>query len=753
MTQDTFQQAIERFRDAKEAFREQRDRMLEDAKFSNPADPQQWDELATRIRGKGPDGARPCLTLDHTNQYIRQVVNDCRQNKPGLSALPASSGSNQQVAEAIEGMFRHIEYRSRAQIAYDTAVEHAARMGLGWIRVMPEVVNAKLNFQEVRICRVHNPLSITPDPGWVEADGMDIMWGFVESTLAKKTFLSLYPGKDTTPFDTKGAGSNWFQENTVRIAEYLEVVEKKQSRMVVRLPDGSRRDVSEDEYWDVAKEIGTQPLLESDYMGSERRVLWRKMNGNEILEETTFPSRWTGLVPVIGNELWIDEKRYLSGMVRSMMEGQRAYNYERSAWIEAVALQPKAPYEAAAESIAGFEDDWGNSNRSNKAVLTWNARDEDGNELPKPTRMAPPNLPAAFAQGAQFADNDIQASVGMYRAALGAPTAEHSGIAIRQKRQEGDTANFHFTDNLARSIEMVGRIVVDMLPRLYDEKREAHILGLDGDVKPVTIDPKGDAYSKRPDGAVSINLGSGDYEVRVKAGPSYTSLREEASDGLQQLMSGDPALAAVVAPIWARMQDWPEADKLAKALLAMAPPPVQQALADDQVGDDPEKLKQQLLQAQQQLQHMQGLVQQAGDQLQQAQTEAKQAQVEGLAKAAQLKIDQFKAETERLKVLGAGMTEPQVQALIEQALRQAFAMGAPDGSQGGQTPPPQAQQAATTPPQPELPTGAFRNAPNGPPNTPDAVHPLEHPTPTPGAAGAPHNEPPQGGFSLPEGPQ
>ena len=750
MTQDTFQQAIERYRDAKEAFREQRDRMLEDAKFSNPADPKQWDDLAKRIRTAGPDGARPCLTLDHTNQYIRQVVNDCRQNKPGLEALPASSGARQKVATAIEGMFRHIEYRSRAQIAYDTSVEHAARMGLGWIRVMPELVNAKLNFQEVRICRVHNPLSVTPDPNWVEPDGMDIMWGFVESALAKQAFKKLYPGKDDTSWDTKSAGSNWFQENTVRVAEYLEVIEKKQSRLVVRMPDGSRRDVSEDEYWSVAKEIGTQPLLESDYMGTDRTVRWLKMNGNEILEETTFPSRWTGLVPVIGNEIWIDEKRYLSGMVRSMMEAQRAYNYERSAWVEAVALQPKQPFEAAAEAIAGYEDEWAQSNRSNKAVLPWNAFDEDGNALPKPGRLTPPNMPAAFAQGAQFADNDLQASVGMYRASIGAQAPEVSGVALRQKRSESDTANFHFTDNLGRSIEMVGRIVVDMLPRLYDEKREAHILGIDGDATPVVIDPKGDAYTERPDGTTTINLGTGDYDVRVKAGPSYASLREEASDGLTQLMQGQPAIAAIVAPIWARMQDWPEADKLAKALLAMAPPPVQQALSEDQKQDDPEVLKQQLQQCEQQLQHMQGLVQQAGDQLQQAQTEAKQAHIDGLQKAAQLKIDQFKAETDRLKVLGAGMTKQQVQVLIAQAIAQAFSLGGPDGAKAGQPSPAQAMSAPAGPVQPELPTGAFRNAPNGPPNTPDALHPLEHPIPAaPGAA--PANQPPQGGFSSPEG--
>lgn len=724
--QDAFQSAIEAYSDAQEAFRQQRDRMKEEAEFSNPADLKQWDQAALNIRTKGPGGARPCLTLDHTNQYIQQVVNACRQNRPGLEAFAASGGARVKVAQAIEGLFRHIEYRSRASIAYDTAVDHAARMSLGWIRVMPEVVNPKLNFQEVRISRVHNPLAVTPYPGWSEPDGMDLEGVFIEKNMTRKAFKDTYPGKSETPFDKSAAGASWFQEKMIRVAEHLKVVEKQQQRLIIRMPDGTQRDVDSDEYWLAAKEIGTQPMLENDYMGTNRIVTWQVMSGAEILSESVFPSRWTGMIPVIGNEVWIDEKRFLSGLTRAMMPAQRAYNYERSAYIEVVALQPKAPIQAAAESIAGYEDEYASANQVNKAYLPWNAYNEDGTRAnPKPERMAPPSMPTAFAQGAQFADNDIQASIGMYRASLGAPAPEVSGVALRQKRQEGDTANFHIPDNLNRSVEMVGRTVVDMLPRVYDEKREAHILGLDGEVKPVIIDPKGDAYSERPDGATSINLGTGDYDVRVKAGPSYTSLREEASDSLNDLMKGDPALAAVVAPIWARMQDWPESDKLSKALLAMAPPQVQAALADDDKQDDPEVLKQQLQQCQQQLQHMQQAVEAAGQQLQEANADkakvaadGQKARLDALTKAAQINVDKYQAETARLAVLAPAMQAPAVAALMKRMLGEV--LGAPpltgnDGA-GLQKLAGPAQDANTTP-------QGVGGAPPGPLSPPEPPEP------------------------------
>ena len=96
--------------------------------------------------------------------------------------------------------------------------------------------------------------------------------------------------------------------------------------------------------------------------------------------------------------------------------------------------------------------------------------------------------------------------------------------------------------------------------------------------------------------------------MRVQAGPSYTTLRQEASEGLAQIMS-NPQLAPVVGPIWARMQDWPEADKVAARFRAMLPPQIQQA--ENQGADLPPEaaaimsgLQQQLQAQQQQMQAM-----------------------------------------------------------------------------------------------------------------------------------------------------
>lgn len=741
MTQDTLTAAKERFTDAQEAFRDQRNRMIEDLRFSNPSDPQQWDDRARSIRENGPDGARPCLTLDHTNQYVAQTVNDSRQNKPAMSFMPVSGGARVEVAEALDGIARHIEYQSRAQIAYDTGVEHSARVGLGWWRVVPEVVNESLNYQEIRIKRVHDPLAVLCDPDWAEPDGADIQYGFVTTQLTKAAFKRKYPKAAADTWSTKDIAQGWAAGETLRLCEYFEKVSKSEEKLKVVLPNGTKRLVTEDDYWQVAKEIGTQPMLDGDVSSARvkvkyDKVMWRTMSGVEVLEETEFPSCHIPLVPVIGYELWIEGKRYLCGMVRRMMEAQRAYNYERSAWVETVALQPKAPFLAAAEAVEGHEAEWSRANRANQAYLPWNAYDEEGRQLPKPDRSSPPTIPAAFAQGAQFADMDIQASVGMYRESLGQQSNAKSGKAILARQREGDTANFHYIDNLSRSIERTGRIVLDMITRLYDEPREARILGQDGSTKAVRIDPKGDAYSV--DGEeTSINPSTGTYDVRVKAGPSYTTLRQEASEGLNQMMQGNPQMAAVVGPVWASMQDWPMADKLSKALLSMAPAPVQQALGDESQAEDANKLKQQLQQLEQQAEQMHQMLQMAGQKIQELQSEDKKTTLDGLAKSAALEIDEYKAQTERMKVMAAAIPPEQVAQLAAQLVMQSLQR---EPLQGGEELENSTQEMAGL--EDEEPYG-------GPMGAPPGIHeePGEHPEPQ-----EQPDQPPTGGFSLPAQP-
>jgi len=663
--QDKHARAKKRYEDACEVWGDQHKRMREDLEFSNPADPKQWADDARELRR-----GRVMLTLDRTNQYIVQVVNDARKNKPGITTAPADSKGDPAVAQALDGMFRHIEYRSRAPIAYDTAIDHSARVGLGWLRVVPEVIRADTNEQEICIKRVHDMLSVMT-LGGTEPDGSDITDAFVTSRMPKAEFKRAFPKADASSWTTDG---RWFFEDEVTICEWFYIEEKESNHIRTENDDGEGFTLSEGDYWDLARKVGYAPKVVESFTATERVVHWCKLNGSEVLEETTFPSRWIPVVPVLGFETWIDGKRQLCGVTRRLMESQRAYNYERSALVEAIALQPKAPILVPVSGVEGHDKAWSQLNKGSPSFLPYNHVDAEGNTVPQPARLAPPTFPTAFAQAGQQALADMESAIGMYRANLGAPSNETSGRAIRARQEEGDTATFHFVDNLSRSIEHLGRIVVDMIPRLYDTKRQVRILGNDGAQDAVTIDPKGPAVQRQGKTLVAINPGVGDYDVRVIAGANYTTQRQEAADGITQILQAAPQYTPVLGPALVKLRDWPDAEKYSRMMIAMAPPEVQQAISAAEEGDDnPEQLQQQVSQLQQQLMQMQQQGQQLNDAMgqaaQQMQTlqaenqalkadksiDARKLEVDAELKARELQIDAVRAETERMQAEAAAM--------------------------------------------------------------------------------------------------
>jgi hypothetical protein len=571
VAQDLLVEAKEAYKDAKEDMHEQHARMTEDLLFSNPSEPKQWDENARQLR-KG----RPCLTFDRTNQFVMQVVNDGRQNKPSIKVIPADSDADIDVAEKLNGIIRHIEYVSRAGAAYDMALECAARTGLGWIRVIPQIMRPETNEQEIRIMRVHDPKSVMLQAGWNMQDGSDAKHGFAECMYSIPQFKAMWPKAKAQGWE---GADGWYTDESVRVCEYYKVDETKSNRIVAML-NGKSNTYGEEDYHREARPAGAK--IVSNYTDVQRKVRWIKMSGLEVLEETEFPSQYIPLIPAFGYEMWAEGKRYLCGLPRRLRDQQQYYNYMQSAIVESLAAQPKAPFIVPFEAIEDFEAEWKSLNSSNPAYLPYNSLSADNQPIPAPVRLSPPAFPVAFANTAQIASQDMEAAVGMFKANLGQQSNETSGIAIRKREQQGDTANFHYIDNISRAVERTGMVIVDMIPKVYDKQRQARIVHEDGAHDFVEINPEQKKPArKQGKKVVSINVGIGAYDVRVKTGPAFASLREEQADNLGKIMQAAPETAPILADLWIGSQDWPDAEKAQKRLQAMLPPQIQQMESDE----------------------------------------------------------------------------------------------------------------------------------------------------------------------------
>ena len=630
---DPLHEARERYKQARDYWDKNRSAALDDIRFRAG---DQWPE---NIKTQREKDKRPCLTVDKLNQYVRQIVNDGRQNRPSIKVRPVDSGSDVATAEIFQGLIKHIEDRSNADAAYDTALDNAATCGFGWFRVLTEYAHDNTFDQEICIKRIRNPLSVMVDPQAQEADGSDMKFAFIVEEMPKEDFEATYPGKDTTAFESD---TGWYGDN-ILIAEHWWIEETPNK--VYLLIDGTT--VGEEEY--KALEDAGQSLADRVKESRDipkRVVKYCKMSGKEYLDEPKeWPGKYIPLMVVYGNEIDIEGVVTYSGIIRPAKDAMRLYNYSRSAYAERVALTPKAPWVAAEGQVEAYEQDWRTANTDNHAVLRYTPMSLGGQAVPPPQRTSASDIPAGFAEDMRISEHDIQGAIGMYAASLGAPSNERSGKAIMARQREGDTGTFHYHDNLNRAIRYLGRVLVDLIPKIYDSSRVIRILGYDGTPDQVKIDPNLPTASQKIGMTMFYNLNVGLYDVTITAGPSYNTLRMEAADSMSEMVQANPELMGIIGDLLVKNMDWPGAEEISKRLKLGLIPPVQEALAKENTDKLPPEMQQAIQHFDQVTQQKDQAIHAASDEIERLRKENEALKNSEQAKLLDAQTKQKEAET------------------------------------------------------------------------------------------------------------
>jgi hypothetical protein len=107
---------------------------------------------------------RPCLTINRTQNFINQIVNEQRQQPPAIKVSPVDSGADVEVARIEQGLIRHIETVSDAEEAYMTAFRECVTHGKGFFRILLDYAGPFTFDQELRIGRIHDTFSVYIDP-------------------------------------------------------------------------------------------------------------------------------------------------------------------------------------------------------------------------------------------------------------------------------------------------------------------------------------------------------------------------------------------------------------------------------------------------------------------------------------------------------------------------------------------------------------------------------------------------------------
>lgn len=549
----------------------------------------QWDEAHAKLRGD-----RPTLTFNRQLATVRQVTGDIRQNKPAIRVRPNGDGADKDSAEMFGGLIRNIEQQSHAGYIYAQAGEAATSCGFGYFRIVTEYATADSFTQDIRLKGVPNPLSVVFDPDAQEIDRSDARWVFIYSKIPQEDFKKQYPKARIEDFDKLDRGadtasySDWFTSEGVRIAEYWEKVPV--TKTLALLSDD--RTICLDDYEDdklAEMMAGAEVVREREV--KTHKVVQHIISGAEELED---PIEWATddipIIPVLGEETWVDENRVSYGLIRFAKDPQRAYNYVRSTSVEVLALQPKAPYVLSSAMIQGYEQYWNNAGAANYPYLLYKTDPNMPGKMPE--RIQPP-VPAAglMAEAAQLAD-DMKAITGIFDASLGARSNETSGRAIEKRQQEGDVSTFVYIDNLALAISCAGRQLIKLIPKIYDTQRVLRVLYEDGTEESIRanvpgINRRGEMGTRHDPKAGFYDLALGKYDVVVDAGPGFTTRRQEAAEGLKEFMQiVGPQGAAMFAGDLARLQDWPGAVEIAEKAKRLLPPQLQ----DPETGPDGQPL-------------------------------------------------------------------------------------------------------------------------------------------------------------------
>lgn len=612
----------------------------DDVKFARLGE--QWPDA---IKQQRQAEKRPCLTVNKLGPVIRQVVNDARQNRPAIKVLPQDSGADPETAEVMTGLIRNIEQTSDADVAYDTAIDNAVSGGFGYWRVNLDYASDidldslssagdEVFTQDICIKRIMNPLSVYADPDSIQADSSDWMKCIVIDRMSETQFKAKYPKAKKSGFDSnewQSAPDGWKTDKEITVAEYWVREEIVVPVVGVQMVDGLDEQqqpvmgelvvMRADEWAKLEKEGSQGQIVSGPRPVKSYKVTQYVVTGVEVLDTKDWPGTYIPIVPVYGDEVICDGKRYLRSLISDARGPQEQYNFWTTSATELVALAPRQPYVGPR---GAFKDPkWGTANTASHSFIEY-----DGPVAPQ--RQAPPSVPAADLQLALNASDDIKGSTGMYDASLGARSNETSGKAIIARQREGDVSTFHFIDNLSRAIRHTGRIVLDLIPKVYSTPRIVRILGEDGTPESRQINQEFQEQDETGQAIPRIHdFQAGRYDLAVTSGPSFTTKREEAASQMIELIRAYPAAAPIIGDLLAKNLDWPGADEIAERLKKMLEMEQQQGQAQ---GKDPQEL---------------------------------------MLEGGKLQVEQFKAETERMEAMNqqAQITPEQVQQIVVQTLQ------------------------------------------------------------------------------------
>lgn len=547
----------------------------------------QWDhDVITTASEDSPE-----LTINLTDAFVRRVVNNIKQQRPRGKCHPVGDGADVELAEIINGIGRHIEVRSEADIAYDLAAERAIDAGEGYFRLIAEYTDPKSFYKDLRILPIRNIFSVDMDPAAIMPSGADQNWCIISVKMKRQEYRRRYPkaaNVNWNNIDRQSSRLDWEDKEEIRLAEYFRIREIPEKLYLIRGPGGEEFTRYKSELPkspsgkvvidDVVERLKDRGLVIADERDSiKRQVEWFRLNGLIVVERQRVPGSMIPVFRVDGNVTDVDGTIRRRGMVQAMMDPQRMVNYGEVAKIKRLGLAPKAPWVAAEGQLDGHPE-WDDANQKPYSVLTYKPIILETGSLPvmvpPPTRQPPAQIEAGFSEFVQGMRSNLMAVAGMPNE----PGQDQQGVvvsgrAIKRRQWLSDQSHFQYYDHLTQAIAQCWRVMLEWIPVYFSESRMQRIIGEDSTPQLVPINQKQQG-EQGSIAKIKNDLSIGKYDVVMDTGPGYETRREEGAENLINMLRIMP-LAEIIAKtgpdLVFRSIDHPYMQELADRLMAANP--------------------------------------------------------------------------------------------------------------------------------------------------------------------------------------
>lgn len=518
----------------------------------------------------------PELVINLTDALCMRVENNLREQELSGKAHPVGDGGDVDVAEIINGIGRHVEVRSEAEVAYDQADKSAITHGWGYFRLIAEWEHPRSMRKDLRILPIRNVFTVYMDPSAIMPAGQDQNWCLISVKMKRTEYKRRFASASNASWsdiDRNSGVGEWEDKEDIRLAEYFRIREKAEKLY------GVRNIATQEERTFYASEMpetlaqGWQIDGERDSM--RRAVEWFRLNGLKVVEREQLPGTWIPVFRVEGNAVDVDGKVTRRGMVRSMMDPQRMVDYGEVAKIRRLGLTPQSPWVAAAGQTEKHPE-WTDANRSAFPVLIYDpvtiTTAQGEIPLPPPQRQPPAGIEQGFSEFVQGMRTNLLAVAGMPNDPGADKNQVVSGIALDRRQTLSDQSHLQYAKGRKSAVTQCWRVMLEWIPHYFnDPGRVQRIIGEDSVPELVTLnqqDPN-DPLQK-----VMNDLSVGRYDVVMGTGPSFETKRMEGAENLLEMLKIE-ALAEIIAKtapdLVFRSIDHPYMQQLADRLLAQTP--------------------------------------------------------------------------------------------------------------------------------------------------------------------------------------